>query len=68
MYVCICHALRGRDVERATTEGISRVADVHRHFGVKVQCGRCVPCIRDMLSESGKTSPREDWLPAGSPA
>ena len=68
MYVCVCHALRGRDVEGASTQGISRVADVHRHFGVKVQCGRCLPCIRDMLSQTPKTSPEDEWMAVGASA
>jgi len=58
VYVCICHALRGRDVEAAKGSGAGRPADIHRHFGVKVQCGRCVPTIRRMLDESPAESLR----------
>ena len=49
MYVCICHALTDRDVRSAEVEGASSDAEVFRHFGVKPQCGRCVPSMRCML-------------------
>jgi len=49
MYVCICHALTDHDVRSAEVEGASSDAEVFRHFGVKRQCGRCVPSMRCML-------------------
>ena len=51
MYVCICHALTDVDVRAAETEGAASDADeVFRHFGVKPECGRCVPCMRGLLA------------------
>lgn len=51
MYVCLCHGLKSRDVEAAIVQGISRPADVHRHFGVEPQCGRCLSTIKDMAGD-----------------
>lgn len=49
MYVCVCHALNDRDVERAKCEGASRPDDIHKHCGVDVRCGRCLATIKKML-------------------
>ncbi len=54
MYVCICHALNDRDVEKAKCDGACRAGDIHRHYGVKVQCGRCLPMIRQLLDTDKK--------------
>jgi bacterioferritin-associated ferredoxin len=51
MYVCVCHALKERDVQQVTCKGACKAQDVHRHFGVRPQCGRCMSMIRDMVSE-----------------
>lgn len=51
MYVCICHGIKGRDVEAALAEGVRRPAELHRHFGVEPQCGRCMATIRDMVGD-----------------
>lgn len=51
MYVCVCHAIRCRDVKDAAGEGACRAADVFRRMQCKPQCGRCLPTIRSMLAE-----------------
>ncbi len=56
MYVCICNALRCRDVKEAAGKGASRASDVFQHFSVKPQCGRCVSTMRGMLPAGGSTT------------
>lgn len=51
MYVCVCHAIRCRDIRDAAQGGACRAADVFRRMECKPQCGRCVPTIRIMLAE-----------------
>jgi bacterioferritin-associated ferredoxin len=52
MYVCVCHAIRCRDVKAAAGEGVCRATEVFRRAGVKPQCGRCVSTMKDMLEET----------------
>ncbi len=51
MYVCLCHGLTDRKVREANTQGASTPAKVFKHHGVKPQCGKCVCCMREVLSE-----------------
>ncbi len=51
MYVCICHALNDKQVKKALDNGARTPASVFRHFERQVQCGKCVPMMRDMAQE-----------------
>lgn len=41
MYICICRAIRDRDVDAAVRAGARRPADVFRACGQSPQCGGC---------------------------
>ncbi len=49
MYVCICNALRERQLKDAAIDA-RRVGDVFRKCGRRPQCGKCVPDIQKMIS------------------
>jgi bacterioferritin-associated ferredoxin len=49
MYVCICHAITDGDIGEAESKGAQCEIDVFTHYGVKPQCGRCVPSMRCMM-------------------
>ncbi|BAI71823.1 BFD-like (2Fe-2S)-binding domain protein [Azospirillum sp. B510] len=51
MYVCICHALNDKKVKAALDQGATTPASVFRHHDCQVQCGKCVPTMRSMVSE-----------------
>lgn len=48
MYVCICNALNEKKVNQALDNGASTPAGIFRHHEAQVQCGKCVPMMRDM--------------------
>jgi bacterioferritin-associated ferredoxin len=50
MYVCICNALKERDVRRVAT-GCATPTAVYRALGCETRCGRCVPTVRGILAE-----------------
>ena len=53
MYVCICNALREKDVRRAAEEGgATRPAEVFRFHGCAPQCGKCACHMRAELLQS----------------
>ncbi|HTW82880.1 MAG TPA: (2Fe-2S)-binding protein [Candidatus Sulfotelmatobacter sp.] len=50
MIVCICNALREREIERnVSTGGVQTVDDVFSAAGCEARCGTCVPEIEGML-------------------
>jgi bacterioferritin-associated ferredoxin len=58
MYVCMCHALTEGDVRSAEADGAAKHDEVFRHYGVKVQCGRCVPTMRGLLGSTEQAGDR----------
>ena len=54
MYVCVCHALRERDVRRIIQdEGACTPSDIFKAADAEPCCGRCVPDMKVMLNEAG---------------
>jgi bacterioferritin-associated ferredoxin len=54
MWVCICHALTDTDIQTAETEGAKNELEVFGHYGVKPQCGRCVPTVKCLMKCQNK--------------
>ena len=52
MYVCICNAITDKDIREAEACGAVHHGEVFQHCGTAPQCGRCIPAIRDQLSDS----------------
>jgi bacterioferritin-associated ferredoxin len=51
LYVCICNALR--DKELAAVSGDARcVADVFKRCGSRPQCGKCLPDVAQMIEDA----------------
>lgn len=51
MYVCICNALK--DKELAAASGDARnVAEVFRRCGQRPKCGRCLPDVAQMIEDA----------------
>lgn len=55
MYVCICHPITDKQIRQVLEDGAQTTAAVFRHFGHKVQCGKCVPYVRGMVEEHRET-------------
>lgn len=50
MYVCICNALRDKQVNAAAADPATRsVACVFKAHGVKPRCGKCLPMVADAI-------------------
>ncbi len=54
MYICICNALRDRELA-AASGGARSVADVFRRCGRRPQCGKCLPDVAQII-ETSRTS------------
>jgi len=52
MYLCICRAIRERDVDAAVRAGARRPADIFRACGQSPQCGGCASDLRQRISQT----------------
>ncbi|HZP99803.1 MAG TPA: (2Fe-2S)-binding protein [Reyranella sp.] len=52
MYLCICRAIRERDVDAAVRAGARRPVDVFRACGQSPQCGSCACDIRRRIADT----------------
>ncbi len=48
MYVCICNALKDRQLA-AASHGARNVAEVFRRCGRRPQCGKCLPDVAQLI-------------------
>ena len=52
MYLCICQAIRERDVDAAVRAGARRPSDVFRACGKSPQCGGCAYDLRQRIADT----------------
>lgn len=52
MYVCICNALRDRELAAAAKGDVRSVAQVFRQCGRKPQCGKCLPDVAKIIEDT----------------
>lgn len=50
MYVCICNALKDRELAAAANDARS-VAEVFRRCGRRPQCGKCLPDVAQIIED-----------------
>lgn len=51
MYICICNALRDKDLA-AASGGARSVAEVFRRCGRRPQCGKCLTDVAQIIEDS----------------
>jgi bacterioferritin-associated ferredoxin len=49
MVVCVCNAIRERDVRSAARNGARNPGSAYRSLGCKFQCGQCIPFAREII-------------------
>ncbi|WP_300530769.1 (2Fe-2S)-binding protein [Maricaulis sp.] len=51
MYICICNALREKDLKSAAAApNVRSAACVFKQVDARPQCGRCLPDVAEMVS------------------
>ena len=51
MYICICNALRDKDLS-AASGGARSVAEVFRRCGRRPQCGKCLTDVAQIIEDT----------------
>lgn len=57
MYVCICNALKDKELAAAAGNDARTVADVFRRCGRRPQCGKCLPDVAQMIDDARDVEP-----------
>ena len=52
MIVCVCNAIREKDVRAAARDGAACPVSAYARFGRKPRCGQCLPFARQLISEA----------------
>jgi bacterioferritin-associated ferredoxin len=52
MFICICQAIREREIEAAVRAGARRPVDVFRACGKAPQCGSCACDMREHIAHT----------------
>jgi bacterioferritin-associated ferredoxin len=68
MYVCLCNGLTDRQVRGVAKVAGCSAASVHRSLGVRPQCGKCLPMMRQILRDLAQDSPDGGLASMASPA
>ncbi len=50
MVVCVCNALRERDVRVAARSGCRDPLSAYASLGCRPRCGQCVPFARELIA------------------
>ncbi len=58
MIVCLCHAVRDRELDAAIADGAETVDEVGEICGAGSGCGACVPEIEERLERAGRSCDR----------
>lgn len=50
MVVCVCNAIRERDVRAVARDGAQSACQAYRALGMQPKCGQCVPFAREIIN------------------
>ena len=56
MIVCVCNAIREKEVRQAARDGASCPTSAYRCFGAKPRCGTCFPFAREIIASERATA------------
>lgn len=51
MVVCVCNAIRERDVRAAVRSGCTTPCAAYASLGRRAKCGQCLPYAREIIAE-----------------
>ncbi|WP_136163509.1 (2Fe-2S)-binding protein [Sphingomonas flavalba] len=56
MVVCVCNAIREKDVREAARQGCGDPLSAYASLGRRPRCGQCVPFAREIITEERATA------------
>ncbi|MBL4620369.1 MAG: (2Fe-2S)-binding protein [Marinicaulis sp.] len=52
MYICICNALREKEIEAAAGDDARTVTEVFRRCGARPRCGKCLTDVAQKIEDA----------------
>ncbi|TVV76139.1 (2Fe-2S)-binding protein [Sphingomonas solaris] len=56
MVVCVCNAIREKDVRQAARAGHASPCSAYASMGMRPRCGQCVPFARQIIAAEHATA------------
>lgn len=56
MVVCVCNAIREREVRDAVRKGAACPRSAYASLGKRLRCGQCLPFARDIVATECATA------------
>ena len=50
MVVCVCNAIREREVREVARTGVTSACQAYRSLGHQPKCGQCIPYAREIIA------------------
>ncbi len=60
MYVCICHAVTEKDIQRAAEDGVCSMEMLSKYIEVSAQCGTCADYASEVLQKAIKVQDKSN--------
>ena len=54
MYVCVCNALKEKQVEEAINDDCKTTDEIFEYYDCEVNCGLCIHEMKEMLDQNGE--------------
>jgi bacterioferritin-associated ferredoxin len=51
MYVCICHGITDKDIQKAARSGVTNIHQLATETGATTGCGSCLEMAEDILKQ-----------------
>ncbi|MCX7544936.1 (2Fe-2S)-binding protein [Marinicella gelatinilytica] len=51
MYVCICHGITEKDIQKAARSGVNTISKLAAETGATTGCGSCADMAEDILRQ-----------------
>lgn len=57
MYVCICHGITDKDIQKAARTGVTTISQLAAETGATTGCGSCLDMAEDILQQQTNQQP-----------
>ncbi len=57
MYVCICHGITDKDIQKAARSGVTNIHQLAAETGATTGCGSCLEMAEDILKQQSAQQP-----------
>ena len=64
MFVCICHGINEKAIQKAVSEGAKNVREVRKTLHLGSQCGQCVRQAHEVIEQAKNSAQKAQFYAA----